>query len=61
MWRRLVGERKKIMRRYNTQLIFNSVLFNQEQKGVKKATLPTIFSIFEIRLIGQGFEDDILM
>ena len=49
------------MRRYNTQLIFNSVLFNQEQKGVKKATLPTIFSIFEIRLIGQGFEDDILM
>ena len=61
MWRRLVGVRKKIMHRCNNKLNFNSVLFNQEQKGAKYVTLPTIFTIFEHRLTGHGFEDDILM
>ena len=61
MWRMLVGERMKIMHRCNINLNLNSILFNQEQKGAKYVTFPTIFTIFDHRLIGQGFEGDILM
>ena len=49
------------MHRCNIRLNFISVLFIQKRKGTKQVTLPTILSIFDHRLIGQGFEDDILM
>ena len=61
IWRGIIGERKKIMHCFNIKLNFNSVLFNLERKRKKWVTLPTIFSIFDHRLIDQGFEDDILM